>query len=79
MSPHFEAITATELTSVNGGKSLTPIIEGGRKLLQAGAVAFNTLFPGHPPIKPPPSPPRIERVRPNPTGQRQSGGGGGQE
>jgi hypothetical protein len=74
---HFEAIHATELLSVNGGKSLTPIIEGGRKLLQAGAVAFNTLFPGHPPIKPPPAPARIERVRPNPQGQRQ--GGGGQE
>jgi hypothetical protein len=74
---HFEAIQASELSSVNGGKSLTPIIEGGRKLLQAGAVAFNTLFPGHPPIKPPPAPARIERVRPNPQGQRQGGGGGG--
>jgi len=74
---NFKTIARAELTDVNGGKSLGPIIEGGRKLLQAGAVAWNTFFPGHAPIKPPPSPTRIERVRPNPQGQRQGGGGGG--
>jgi hypothetical protein len=67
-------IQITELEKVMGGRGL---IEGGRKLLQAGAVVWNTLNPTAAPIKPPPSPPRIERVRPNPQGQRQPGGGGG--
>lgn len=67
-------IQSIDLDKVMGGRSL---IEGGRKLLQAGAVVWNTLNPTAAPIKPPPSPPRIERVRPNPVGQRQGGGGGG--
>ena len=70
------SIESLELAKVIGGKGL---IEGGRKLLQAGAVVWNTLNPTAAPIKPPPSPARIERVRPNPQGQRQSGGGDGQE
>jgi|MudIll2142460700_1097286.scaffolds.fasta_scaffold96012_3 hypothetical protein len=79
MSKHdFASIELSDLDHVNGGRGLSGIVEGGRKLLQAGAVAWNTLFPTHAPIKPPPTPPRIERVRPNP--QTQSGGArGGQE
>ena len=68
------SIQTIELENVMGGRGL---IEGGRKLLQAGAVVWNTLNPTAAPIKPPPSLPRIERVRPNPQGQRQGGGGGG--
>lgn len=68
------SIESSDLRNVMGGKGL---IEGGRKLLQAGAVVWNTLNPTAAPIKPPPSLPRIERVRPNPAGQRQGGGGGG--
>jgi hypothetical protein len=75
MSNHFVSIDSLALANVNGGKNLSGIIEGGRKLLQAGAVAWNTLMPGHAPIKPPPSPQRIERVRPNPQGQVSKGGG----
>jgi hypothetical protein len=60
------SIDRSDLNTVHGGASLKPIVEGGRKLLQVGAVAWNTLFPTHAPIKPPPTPPRIERVRPNP-------------
>jgi hypothetical protein len=56
------AIDPSALQHVYGGRGL---VEGGRKLLQAGAVAWNTLFPTHAPIKPPPSPARIERVQPN--------------
>ena len=59
------AIDLSELDKVHGGRNLSGVVEGGRKLLQAGAVAWNTLFPTHAPIKPPPSPARIERVQPN--------------
>lgn len=76
MSKHFVSIESTQLRDVMGGRGL---VEGGRKLLQAGAVAWNTLFPTHAPIKPPPTPPKIERVSPNPQGQRQGGSRGGQE
>jgi hypothetical protein len=69
----FESIEPSELCNVNGGRGL---VEGTRKLLQAGAVAWNTLMPTHAPIKPPPSPAKIERVAPNPQGRSQGGGGG---
>ena len=68
------SIQSIQLEKVMGGRGL---IEGGRKLLQAGAVVWNTLNPTGTPIKPPPTPQRIERVRPNPQCQRQGGGGGG--
>jgi hypothetical protein len=71
----FITIDEAELVNVQGGAGrLQPIIEGGRKLLQAGAVAWNTLFPNHPPIKPPPNPPPI--TRPVPQRPTISGGTG---
>jgi len=69
-------IDRSNLGTVLGGNGLKPIIEGGRKLLQAGAVAWNTLFPTHPPIKPPPTPTRVERLRPSPQTQGGSPKGG---
>lgn len=68
----FASLTDCELEAVSGGEGggrFSGIVEGGRKILQAGAVAFNTLFPGHQPIKPPPTPAKIERVAPRPAGQ----------
>jgi hypothetical protein len=73
----FITIEVSDLAGVQGGQGrLQPIIEGGRKLLQAGAVAWNTLFPNHTPIKPPPSPPRIERVQPTRPAPISGGTGG---
>lgn len=76
MSNPFVSIDPSELHKIQGGRGL---VEGGRKLLQAGAVAWNTLFPTNAPIKPPPTPQRIERVAPNPQGQSRGGSRGGQE
>jgi hypothetical protein len=62
------------LNDVRGGKGL---IEGARKLYNAGVVAWQVLNPSHKPPPRIPEPPRIERPAPTLPGPRRSPGGGG--
>ena len=70
----LSSIPVEELDDVNGGRGRV-IIEGMRRLYNAGVVAWQVLNPSHKPPPRIPEPPRIERPAPTLPGPRRSPGG----
>ena len=65
-------LSVEELDEVVGGRN---IVEGLRKLYNAGVVAWQVINPSHTPPPRIPNPPRIERPAPTLPGPRRGPGG----